>query len=170
MRPESNRQTPLFSPLVLGIALATLATACAPFRAHTPSGMAELHESRWSAYDYRATTPDGVVIAARQIRQREGGETPRAELDFWIDALELRMRTTAGYALLDESEVESADGTDGRRLEFGRDADGDTYVYEVNLFVTRRFVHVVEAGGERALFEEHRERIDEAVASYVVRR
>lgn len=147
-----------------------LAAGCAPFAVTTPDGMIALNEPSWSVYDYRATTPEGVVVAARQIRMRAKGDTPPAELDFWVDATILRLRTTAAYALIDREPTRSADGTEGVLLRFGRDHDGGIYRYDLALFCTKRFVHVVEAGGPEELFEQASDSIDVAFGSYTVRR
>ncbi len=152
------------------IACALLAPACAPYSVVTPDGMIELSEGRWSPYDYRATTPEGVVVGARQIRMREDGDVPPADLEFWVNATKLRLRTTAGYALLSEEEIRSADGREGVMLHFGRDQEGGTYRYDIALFVTEKFVHVIEAGGDQELYDAATEAIDEAVASYRMRR
>lgn len=152
------------------IACTLLVPACAPYSIVTPDGMISLNEDRWSPYDYRATTPEGVVVGARQIRMREGTDVPPADMVFWVDATKLRLRTTAGYALLNEEEIRSADGTEGVRLEFGRDQDGGTYRYDIVLFVTDKFVHVIEAGGDEELYDAAATAVDEALATYRVRR
>ena len=156
--------------LLLAVAVALLTPACAPFTVQTAPGMVELDESRWSPYDTRMTTPDGVVVATRAIRQGPGAETPRGDLAFWREATILRFRTLAGYALVGETEVTSVDGTDGVRLELGRDQDGTPYRYDVVLFVTPKFVHVIEAGGRGDLFEASLDRVEAVIASYRVRR
>lgn len=162
-------QRPLIATLALFLAL-SLAAACAPYRVSTPDGMIALTESSHSVYAYRATTPEGVVVAARQIRMRDGTDVPVADLEFWLEATKLRLRTVAAYALIDEDEVTDATGTPGVRLSFGRDDGGQTYRYDVALFVTDRFVHVIEAGGEDGLFEAAEASIDASFASYTVRR
>lgn len=152
--------------LALGAALG----ACSPFAITTPDEMIALTEDPWSVYDYRATTPEGVVVATRTLRMRDGGDVPPADLDFWVDATKLRLRTTAAYALLGEEPYTSSDGTDGVRLRFGRDDEQSTYRYDIAVFVTDKFVHVVEAGGEEGLFEAAAAVVDEAFSSYEVRR
>jgi len=146
------------------------AAGCAPAALTTPDGMIEVNEPTASVYDYRATTPHGIVVAARQIRQREGTDVPPGDLAFWAEATRLRLRTSAGYALIEEETVRSVDGTEGLRMQFGRDQSTTPYRYDVLLFVTPRFIHFVEAGGETAKFEEAEALIEEALASYRIRR
>ena len=144
---------------------------CAKFAIDTPSAMVELNESSYSNYDYRATTPDGVVVGVRVERMKEGsGNTPVGELEFWAESTQLRLRTLGGYALLDESEVTSANGVDGIQLRFGRDQDDSPYTYWVTLFVTTKFIHAIEAGGRRDLFEAAQSDIETAIQSYQVKR
>jgi hypothetical protein len=157
--------------LLVAILTAWAMSACGvPYRVAVPDSMIELNESRWSQYSMRATTPDAVVFAVRTIRQGDNADVPRGDLDFWTDALDLRMRTIGGYALLETVEVTSADGTDGVQLRFGHDQETVPYVYNVTIFVTDRFVHVIEAGGERDAYDEQSGSIDSAVASYRVKR
>lgn len=156
--------------IVACFAITALSAGCAPYQIVTPDGMIALNETTWSPYDYRATTPDGVVVGVRQVRMRDNGDTPPADLEFWVNSLKLRLRTTAGYALLDETTVTSADGTDGVRLEFGRDEEGRTYRYDVTLFVTDKFVHVIESGGAEDLYLAASDDVEAAVDSYSIRR
>ncbi len=168
---SSNDSKRAAGPLmVLAAVLVAGLSACAPFAVTTPDGMIPLNEDAYSVYSYRATNPQGVVVSARQIRMRDGTDVPVAELGFWVDATKLRLRTTGAYALLGEDPIRSADGTEGVRLQFGRDDDGSVYRYDVVLFTTERFVHVVEAGGEEDLFAAASDSIELAIGSYVVKR
>jgi hypothetical protein len=128
----------------LAFALAVCSAACGrPFDVKTPTGFVELDDQS-PAYDYRATTPDGVVTAVRALDVNGAGT-----LDFWTRAVTLRMRSVSGYALIDSSDVSSADGTPGRRLRFGHDQDGKPYRYDVTVFFTSSRLFLLEAGGSR---------------------
>jgi hypothetical protein len=146
------------------------AAGCAPAIMQTPASMVELDESRYSAYAYRATTPDGVVLATRTLRQGADRDIPEGSLEFWADALRLRMRTASSYALLSEEEVRSANGSPGLLLRFGRDLGDRTYVYNIAIFVGDRFLHVVEFGGPEELVANHEGDLDQALAGYRIRR
>lgn len=124
--------------------LALSAAACGrPFDVKTPNGFVELPDQD-PAYDYRATTPDGVVASVRAL-DVDGAGT----LDFWTRAITLRMRGASGYALLDTADVRSADGTPGKRLRFGHDQNGKPYRYDVTIFWTPSRLFLLEAGGAR---------------------
>lgn len=161
-----------FKSGLLGLVLAVLlvGSGCASFyEIETPQEMIEVdgHDAR----TYVAMTHDGVVLRARVIPQGEGRNvTPRGNHDFWVSAIRERMRTTGGYALLEEKEVESANGWKGTRLEFGRDHQGAPYQYWMTLFVTEDNIHIVDAGGRKARFESAQEAVERALASYEVLR
>ncbi len=154
--------------LILGLFLTMASlTGCVRYAIDTPNTMVELEQANWSNYDLRATSAEGVVLAVRTLRaSEEGGDIPVGDLVFWSEATQLRMRTRGGYALLDEIEVRSADGTPGVQLQFGRDQEDEPYVYWVTLYVTSHFLHVVEAGGRQDLFEASQSDIENALASY----
>ncbi len=160
--------------ILLAIGALFAMTACddPAFEVETPSAMIELHTPDDASFV--AMTADGVVVRARAIRQGDDddplAESPRAEHDFWVDAIRQRMRTRAGYALLDEVDVQCAGGTDGTRLEFGRDHEETPYVYWLTLYVTDDTVHVIEAGGRQDRFDDAREAVEMTLDSYRVLR
>ncbi len=141
------------------------------FEVDTPPEMIEITTDD-DHHQFVAMTADGVTVRARALRQGDdrSAETPRAEHDFWVDAVRERMRTRAGYALLDQSDVRSADGTEGTRLEFGRDHEETPYLYWLTLFVTEETVHVIEAGGRKERFDGARDAVEETLDGYRVLR
>jgi hypothetical protein len=152
------------------MAAALLALAgCGPsFSISTPPGFVELDEE-YSAYDYRATNADGVVLAVRELEHE-----PQGELAFWIKAIENRMRERGGYALLETKPAESADGVSGLLLKFGLDvqaegappAAGKPHIYELAVFVTPEKLFLVEAGGTQELLTAQQGGIDAALRSF----
>ncbi|MBU6162194.1 MAG: hypothetical protein KGO50_13840, partial [Myxococcales bacterium] len=58
---------------------ATLAACGAPWAIQAPDGMVEFHESRWSNYQWRASSVDGVVVGLRIIRQGKNRDVPRGD-------------------------------------------------------------------------------------------
>ena len=124
-----------------GLALApllALSAACGP-KLTPPPSFAELARG---AYDYRAATPRGVVVAVRAEKN-----DPRADLDFWSRAVDVRLARD-GYAKKGETPVTTARGLSGVELRYVRDEDGRAYDYVVALFL-----HDYRAA---LLFEEHR--------------
>src|SRR4051812_32535567 len=102
------------------VALAITSVACHPtVHLQAPDGFAEMKGD--SAYDFRAASARGVVLAVRAEKNE-----PRANLDFWTDAIDLRLRAQ-GYTAEVRKEMKSADGHDGRQLRYTRIDDHRTY-------------------------------------------
>jgi hypothetical protein len=154
--------------LARALTLATLAAgalACGrPFYVNTPPGFAELRESRGSDYAYRATSPDGVVMAIRVLEDED-----RADLDFWVRSTTLDVRSAMGYALLGTDSVRSLDGTAGKVLHFGTDQGGKPYLYDVALFMAQSKLFIWEAGGEADKMKAAQKSIDWSRESLKVR-
>jgi hypothetical protein len=134
-----------------------------PFRVPTPAGFVELPDQQ-PAYDYRATSADGVVLAVTSIKH-----VPRGDLTFWTRALRNRMHLSNGYALLGEREVTCATGLRGHVLELGHDEGGRPHRYALALFVTAERIFVIESGGERTLFDRARPALDAFLATFTPR-
>jgi len=142
------------------LALSALTACGRPFEINTPSTFVELEEQA-PEYDYRATSPEGVVLAVRAIDVEEKGT-----IGFWEKAVTLRMRDVGGYALLGASDIQSSDGTKGRQLRFGHDEDGKPYGYVVSLFMAQDRLFVLEAGGRRDLLARYEPQIDWQVKTF----
>ncbi len=150
------------SSLLLAASLGAM--ACGPsFELATPPGFVEIDQT-WDNYDYRATTAKGLVIAAREI-----DHDPKGDAEFWLEAIEDRMRNRGGYALLDKVGVKSADGISGTQLRFGHDEDGNKpHLYYLTVFVTDDAIVLLEAGGTKKLVTDNQAQIDRAVSTFVV--
>lgn len=144
------------------LALAPLFSICiacsSGARVSAPDGFAELDEG--DTFSYRATNAAGVVIGVRTE-----DNNPRGNLDFWTNAVDLKLKKS-GYAAMTEeaSKVSSDTGLDGRRLRYHTQKDGRTHEYWVTVFVTEDKVIVVEAAGDEAYFDKKTQtRIEAAV-------
>ncbi len=148
--------------LPLLAALGTLAVGCGPsFIAETPPGFVEL-DTDYDRYDYRATTAEGVVIAAREIDNES-----KAEEEFWLTAIKNKMRERGGYALLETLAVKSADGVAGTQLRFGHDDGNNTpHLYYLTVFVTESTIWLLEAGGTKELMTAQAAKVDRAVSAF----
>jgi hypothetical protein len=134
-----------------------------PFDIRTPQAFVELDDQA-PDYDYRATTAEGVVLAVRAIE-----DEARGNLAFWEQAIVLRMRDVAGYALIEKRDVSSADGTPGRELRFGHDEDGKPYAYWIRLYLAQGRLFLAEAGGKETLMTEHEATLHEALDGLALR-
>jgi hypothetical protein len=137
--------------------LAALAGCGHPFVAATPPGFVDMG-TRYPDGEYRAATADGVVIGIRRF-----DNDPKGELPFWTRTIELRMRDSGGYALLDKRDVTARGGLTGVAMRFGHDEGRTPYLYTVALFVTEKKIYLVEAGGTKAEVAKQEANIDWAI-------
>jgi len=149
--------------VVIAAAAALGAAGCGrPFDVKTAPGFVELENQL--EYDYRSTTPEGVVVAVRVVEDERRGDLP-----FWTQAITLQMRDISGYALLESSDVVSADGTKGRLLKFGHDEDDKPYAYWIAIFPAQSRLFLVETGGPKDVFERAKPNIEWTMKSVRVR-
>lgn len=149
---------------VLSIAvLAFAASACGrPFDVKTAPGFVPLENQ--TSYEYRATSPEGVVVAVRVVEDEK-----RGDLAFWTQAITLQLRDVSGYALLDSVDVESRDGTKGKLLRFGHDEGDKPFAYWVTIFPAQEKLFLVEAGGAKDAFERAKPSVEWMLKSVRVR-
>jgi hypothetical protein len=154
----------MIRPLLLvgTLGLATLAGCGKPFDIKTAPGFVALESQH--DFDWRATTPEGVVIGVRVVEDEK-----RGDLGFWTQAMTLQLRDVTGYALLESSDTASADGTKGKLLKFGHDEGDKPFVYWVALFAAQDRLFVVEAGGARDVFERARPNVEFTMKNLTVR-
>src|SRR5262249_32945183 len=143
------------APVLAALAL-LFGAGCLPFRYATPPGFVELNDQH--DYDYRAVSAEGVVLSARAIKH-----DPKGDLDFWSRAVEKEVRLLGGYAAVDRRDVATAAGLKGRQLRFGHDQGQVPYLYQVTLFVTGRWLFLLEAGGSKAEVDKLGPQLDEAL-------
>ena len=147
-------------------ALLLLGACGRPFDVKTAPGFVPLENQSASTtqYEYRATTPEGVVVAVRVVEDEN-----RGDLAFWTQALTLQLRDVSGYALLDSSDVASLDGTQGRLLKFGHDEADKPFAYWVTIFPAQGRLFLVEAGGSKDAFDRARPSVEWMLKSVRVR-
>lgn len=142
--------------LTAALALAAAAIGCGrPFDVKTAPGFVELEGQGEQQYQYRATTPEGVVVAIRVVEDES-----RGDIDFWTHALLLQLREVSGYALVANRDVTSLDGTKGKLLQFGHDEDNKPYEYWVAVFAAQDRLFLVEAGAPKAQFDRARPNVE----------
>lgn len=135
-----------------------------PFDVKTAPGFLEVKTP--SSYDYRAATPDGVVVGIRVIPvEGEGSD----DLAFWTHAFTIQLRDVNGYALLESHDVQSLDGAKGKQLRFGHDDNGVQKIFWVTFFAEPKRLFIVEAGGEKVHFGEALSSVQWMIQSVKVR-
>ena len=138
------------------LALCLAGAACRTTSLAPPATFAEMDGGD---YAYRASSAEGVVVAARSEPN-----DPGASLEFWSRAADRRLRHD-GYAPDGSVAVASADGLPGRQLRYSRGEGGLSYRYWLTLFVTPDRVYLVEAGGDDRDFDPARADVERAVLS-----
>lgn len=133
--------------LLLALCALCMSGCGKPFDVKTAPGFVALENQ--TEHAYRATTPEGVVVGVRVVDDED-----RGDIGFWTQALLLQLRDVSGYALLENVETSSADGTKGRLMKFGHDEDGKPYAYWVEIFLAQKRLYIVEAGGAKDAFEK----------------
>lgn len=142
---------------LLSLCATVLASGCAGPQLATPTGFAANPSDK--AYDYRASDGEGVVLAVRRHKNQL-----RGDLEFWTSALDVRLQS-AGYEATERRSITSADGHTGTQLRYTLDDGGRALDFWVTLFVTKRHVVVVEAGGDQQLLAPKASTVQEAIAS-----
>jgi hypothetical protein len=134
-------------------------TACHGAHLETPGGFAEIGGDK---YDYRASNPEGVMVAVKSHPNDLSGN-----LEFWSRVVSHRLEE-AGYRREDGDPraVKTGRGLEGRQLKYTVDRNGRPHAYVVTLFVTPSRVYVVEAGGDTAYVDAKVTReLERAIAS-----
>ncbi|MFO0734953.1 MAG: serine/threonine protein kinase [Labilithrix sp.] len=150
---------------ILGLLSILALVGCGrPFKVETAPGFVPLENQSGYSYDYRATTPEGVVVAIRVIDDEE-----RGDLAFWTQALTLQLRDVSGYALLETTDTRSRDGTKGKLLKLGHDEDGKPFTYWVGVYLAQGRLFIVEAGGQKDAFERAKPNVEWMLASVKVK-
>ncbi|MFT5683994.1 MAG: hypothetical protein ACI8RZ_004929 [Myxococcota bacterium] len=111
----------------------------------TPDGFAPYKIRR----EHRAVSPDDVMFRVRAERHK-----PKADLDFWEEAVLKRM-TEAGYRSVKKQRV-TIDGQPGVLLEYTAPYGTDDYTYLLGFTIQGGKVIVFESAGEISRFEARR--------------
>ena len=124
----------------------TLATVgCGPAsQLAAPDGFAHVGGD----YDDRVASPNGVVVGTRAVPN-----DPKANLDFWTQAIDLRLRAR-GYELSEQpQEIKSEMGLPGRSLHYVFFDGKRKNRYFVDVYATTRRLLLVEAAGAASDFD-----------------
>jgi hypothetical protein len=130
------------------LATLSLGSCARPFVVVTPPGSMELPDQSEAGYDYRATDPDGVVRAVRVI-----GNADAANLGFFSQAVDNKLRLERGYGLVDKKVVKTDQGLEGVELRYGHDEGRVPHVYRVALFIDGDDLFLIEQGGRADLMK-----------------
>ncbi len=154
------RMTPGLIALSALSALVSGLAGCNKFAVKTPAGFVSLERYRSKIY-YKAVSPDNAVITVSAFKHKNKGS-----LDFWAAILKREMVLQKGYKLTKTVTIKTDDGLEGRQLSFTTKNGSTPYIYESTLFVTKRYIYVVEAASIAKRFKSHRGSIDALIASF----
>lgn len=143
--------------LLLFAALALSAACTHPAGLNAPPTFARLEGA--SPFTYRAASANGVVLGVRTEKNEL-----HANVDFWTDAIDLRLRRQ-GYVADAARAVTSATGMPGKQVRYSREEDRRTVRYWVTVYVTDTNVYVVEAAGDKDAFDPQEKSIEGIVTS-----
>jgi len=122
------------------------------FKAEPPDGFSAYKVKR----EHRAVSPDEVLYSVRSEKHK-----PKADLEFWKEAVKVRM-SEAGYRELRDEGI-TAGNSKGWLLEFTAPLGTQDYIYSLGAFPIGAKVVIVEAAGEASRYEERREVIQAAI-------
>ncbi|MDP3277120.1 MAG: hypothetical protein Q8Q09_18150 [Deltaproteobacteria bacterium] len=135
--------------------------ACATFSMQTPTGFARANTAS-NAYDYRAVSAYGVAMGIRSVRNEQ-----QAPIEFWSEVIDRRLTRSGHYRTAGSLEVRTLRGATGRTLKYTMgDGQNGGASYWVTLFVTRDWVHVVEAGGTTEAFTRAQAEVERAIRTF----
>ncbi len=139
--------------LCIGLAL----TACGPAsRLSAPDGFAHVGGN----YDDRVASANGIVVGTRAFPNE-----PKANLDFWAQAIDLRLRQH-GYELTEQpQDVKSNSGLPGRSLHYSFFDGTRKNRYFVDVYATDRRLLLVEAAGDASDFDANMPKVASAMRS-----
>lgn len=135
----------------LFLLLPLLQVACSPTAKLTaPAGFAHIAGD----YDDRITSARGVVIGAR-VESNE----PRANLAFWVEAIDLRLQQRGYVTTGTPADVRSKTGLVGKALRY----NVGTKKYWVDVYVAESRLVLVEATGRAQDLESSRLEVESAM-------
>ncbi len=125
--------------------------ACGPSAKLTaPAGFAHVD----GEYDDRISSARGVVIGAR-VEKNE----PKANLEFWVEAIDLRLQQRGYVAKGAPADVKSKSGIPGKALRY----DYGGKKYWVDVYATDQRIILVEATGRAQDLEAGKDQIEAAM-------
>jgi len=145
----------MFRKIVLSLALLT--AACGPVsKLSAPDGFAHVE----GEYDDRVASASGIAIATRVVPNE-----PKANLDFWTQAIDLRLRQKGYEPYEQPQDVKSETGLPGRSLHYVYFDGTRKNRYFVDVYATSRRILLVEAAGDATDFDANLPKVVGAMRS-----
>ena len=134
-------------------------TGCNAVCLKTPDSFVSMERMRTRLY-YKAVSPDNAVITVSSFEHKDKGT-----LGYWTEILKREMTLRKGYTLKSEETVKAKGGLEGRRLTFHTQSGTTKFVYAANLFVTKKYIHVMETAAQEKAYAAHQAAFESALSS-----
>lgn len=144
------------APLVLAV----LAGPGCKKHIKTPSDFAKMDDPGYD-YEYRAISSDEVVIGV-QKRPNE----PRGDVAFWSKVWQEKYPPIKDYTFVDKEALTTNGGLKGSLLEFTSEEEDGLYRLLIGLFVIKKKVWILSAGGKDEVLTDHRETLVKAFKTF----
>lgn len=157
------RRSPRTALLIMALALASglggALTGCNAFSIKTPDSFVSIERMR-SRFYYKAVSPEGAVITVSSFEHKDKGN-----LAYWTEILKREMTLRKSYTLKSIEPVKAKGDVEGRRLTFHTQSGTTKFVYVANLFVTKKYIHVMETAAQEKEYPKHQAAFDAAVSA-----
>jgi len=128
------------------------------FKVEVPPGFAISKKSG----NYLIYSPDGF-----KIRIKAEKNTPKKDTQFWSEALKTHL-ANSGYFLFDETSFNSVN-LEGKRITWLMPVSHEYYKYMTAIAVKGNRIFIIEASGEKKLFDSYEEDIEKVISSVYAR-
>jgi hypothetical protein len=147
--------------LVVAVALALVAgTGCKKKHIKTPADFAEMEDPGWD-FKYRAISPDEVVLGV----QKKANE-PRGDAEFWMKVWKEKYPPIKDYDYVSDEKISTTAGQNGYLLEYKSEEEDGSYRFMVAIFVKKKDIWILTAGGKDEVITEHRDTIISAFKTF----
>jgi hypothetical protein len=126
----------------------------------TPADFARMDEPGYG-YVYRAISSDEVVIGV-QHRPNE----PRGDVEFWTKVWQEKYPPIKDYAFVEKESLTTDAGLGGSLLEFTSEEEDGLYRLLIGLFVVKKKIWILTAGGKDEALAGQRETIVKAFKTF----
>lgn len=126
----------------------------------TPADFAVMDDPGYD-YKYRAISPDEVVLGV----QRKHNE-PKGDIAFWAKVWKEKYPPIKDYTFVEKESLRTNGGIAGSLLEFTSEEEDGLYRMLIALFVVKKHIWIVSAGGKDEAIKDQRDVIVKAFKTF----
>jgi hypothetical protein len=138
---------------LLALLLVLIGAAGCKKHIKTPADFAEMDNPGYD-YEYRAISPDEIVMGV-QKRPNE----PKGDVEFWAKVWKEKYPPIKDYEFVDKESLRTKGGLQGSLLEFTSEEEDGLYRLLVAIFVVKKDIWIVTAGGNDENVKDQRDTI-----------